>query len=175
MLKRGFTLIEVIVAILVVTVGVSAAYIVIQQIISYTYQISSRLTAAYLAKEGIEIVRNIRDTNWLQGEDWDEGLKVSQCNCYASENKYCEADYNDTQAMTKCGIVCVDPPCVSDFQPLKINSGFYSYENGSETKFYREFIIKPGTNLEVAVLVWWIEKGKTYGPVTAQEILYDWY
>jgi len=171
MSKRGFTLIEVIVSILVVTVGVSAAYIVIQQIISYTYQVSSRLTAAYLAKEGIEIVRNIRDTNWIEGEDWDEGLK----NCYASENKYCEADYNDTQAMTRYGILCVDPPCVDQFQPLKINSGFYSYENGPETKFYREIITKPGANLEVTVLVWWAEKGKTYGPVTVQEVLYDWY
>ena len=67
--KKGFTLLEVIVAILVVIVGVLAAYTVTQKIIFYTYRSSSRLTAAYLAQEGIEIVRNIRDTNWLQLND----------------------------------------------------------------------------------------------------------
>jgi len=61
----GFTILELIVAIFVMTVGVLGAYAVVQQIIVYNSISSSRLTAAYLAQEGIELVRNIRDTNWL--------------------------------------------------------------------------------------------------------------
>ncbi len=73
-MNKGFTLLEVIVAILVIVVGVLAAFNVVQNIVSYTFQTGSRLTAAYLAMEGIEEVRNIRDTNWLEGEEWDNGI-----------------------------------------------------------------------------------------------------
>ena len=73
-MKKGFTIIEVIVAISVITIGVLAAFSVVQKIISYTFVSSSRLTAAYLAKERIEVVRNKRDTNWLEGQDWTDGI-----------------------------------------------------------------------------------------------------
>lgn len=33
-----------------------------------------QITANNLAREGIEVVRNIRDSNWLKGERWDDGL-----------------------------------------------------------------------------------------------------
>ena len=76
----GFTILELIMAIFVMTVGVLGAYAVVQQIIVYTLVSSSRLTAAYLAQEGIEIVRNIRDTNWLTVPPvvWNEGVSSSQ-------------------------------------------------------------------------------------------------
>lgn len=36
----------------------------------------SRTIADNLAREGIELVRSIRDTNWLKGDAWDSGLCV---------------------------------------------------------------------------------------------------
>ena len=165
MTKRGFTMIEIIIAILVVTVGVLAAYIVTQKIVSYTCQISSRLTAAYLAKEGIEIVRNVRDTNWIDSTDppWDDDLAVGDW----------EVAYND-QILTSCS-----SPCNPDhnLRFLKISGGFYCYSGTNDTKFKRKITISDvgSDNLTVSVSVWWEEKGKTYGPITAQEILYDWY
>jgi len=166
--NKGFTLIEIIVVILVITVGVLATYIVVQEIISYTHQVSSRLTAAYLAKEGIEIVRNIRDTNWLQGESWSNGLADVGPNDW-------EADYNDAD-LIDCSFPC--DPNNSDNSPrfLKINGEFYNYISGSDTKFKRRIRISDigGDNLTVTVSVWWEEKGETYGPITVQEILYDW-
>ena len=72
--NRGFTILEVLVAVFIITVGGLAAYAMVQQIVFDTFSSSYRLTAAYLAKEGIEIVRNIRDTNWLEAENWDNGL-----------------------------------------------------------------------------------------------------
>lgn len=75
-MNKAFTIIEVLAAILVITIGVLAAYAVVQEIVSQTLESSSRLTAVYLAQEQIENVRNIRDTNWLGGEVWDNGLDI---------------------------------------------------------------------------------------------------
>jgi len=63
----GFTILEVVVAISLITVGITAIFTLYQQTISITRVSSQRLIAAYLAQEGIEIVRNIRDTNWIEG------------------------------------------------------------------------------------------------------------
>jgi len=88
--KKGFTILEVIISILVVTIGVLSVYTVTQQIVSYTYHSAFRLTAVYLGEEGIEIVRNIRDTNWLKGVAWNNGLGVGAW----------EADYNTIQPLS---------------------------------------------------------------------------
>jgi len=72
--KRGFTILEVLITMLVITIGGLATYAMVQQIIFSTFSSSYRLTAAYLAKEGIETVRNTRDTNWIEAENWDNGL-----------------------------------------------------------------------------------------------------
>ena len=81
--KRGFTLLEVITAIFILTVGTGASFALIQQTLLASSLIEFKLIASYLAQEGIEIVRNIRDTNWLQEQrntepakssPWDDGL-----------------------------------------------------------------------------------------------------
>ena len=81
--KKGFTLLEVITAIFILTVGVGGALSLMNQTLSTASIIEQRLIASYLAQEGIEIVRNIRDTNWLQSRDpnksspWYDGLCTS--------------------------------------------------------------------------------------------------
>ncbi len=74
MINKSFTLIEIVVAIFIVTMGTVGAFSLIQRTIAFTVISSSRLVAANLAQEGIEIVRNTRDTNWLSGNLWDQGL-----------------------------------------------------------------------------------------------------
>lgn len=74
-MNKGFTILEILITMLVVAIGGLAAYAMVQQIVFSTFSSSYRLTAAYLAKEGIEIVRNIRDTNWLQeAPSWSDGI-----------------------------------------------------------------------------------------------------
>lgn len=77
MANKAFTLIEIIVAISLLTVGAVGAFSLLQSTLAFTSISSSQLTAAYLAQEGIEIIRNIRDTNFLQGSVWDEGIDSS--------------------------------------------------------------------------------------------------
>jgi prepilin-type N-terminal cleavage/methylation domain-containing protein len=80
--EKGFTIIEVIIAIFILTVGVLGAFSAIQMIAAFTSNVSSRLAAVYLAQEGIENVRNIRDSNWLEKRDipglaWDDSIATT--------------------------------------------------------------------------------------------------
>ncbi len=63
--STGFTLIEIIIAIAILSFGIILVYGSFASVVNSTYNISARFTAAYLAQEGFEIVRNIRDTNFI--------------------------------------------------------------------------------------------------------------
>lgn len=159
--NKSFTLLEVIIAIFVITVGVIGGIFAIQQTIVLASYSSSRLTAAYLAQEGIEIVRNIRDTNWLEGEDWRNGLGDGQW----------QADYNDQNLTSYDG---------GSFLYIQTTNGFYGYDSGTPTKFKRKITITTPppplstSTLEVLVEINWQERGKSYSfPV--KEHLYNWY
>lgn len=169
---KGFTLMEVIVALFFITVGIIGSYALISSTISSTSYASNKFTASYLAQEGIELVRNIRDTNWLQGEGhtWNEQLATAICSgtCDGANNG-CRVDYNS--------VTSADPTLLAySGQFLNIDgNGFYSYSGSNQTKFKRKVSIDSSTVdiLRVCVRVEWQEKGKTY-QITAQENLYNW-
>ena len=158
--NKGFTLIEVLTAIFLIVAGLIGVLSIISQTISFTSLSSSKLVASYLAQEGIEIVRNVRDGNWLEQEGWKTGLADGDW----------QADYNDLALFN-----------YNDNNFLKIDSsGFYSYDSGNNTKFKRKITIKQETDaenneyLKVSVEVMWKQIGKDH-TVTAQEYLYNWY
>ena len=159
---------EMLVALFVIIVGLMGGMSAILKTLTLSSFSSSRLTAAYLAQEGIEIVRNVRDTNWLEARtvvnDWDEGLT----NC----SNGCIVDYDHSY-----GPDLIDPNLFAFAdQFLNIDgNGFYSYSPGNPTKFQRKIIIqKTGPDrLDVVVQVIWSEKGKSYN-FSAQENLYNW-
>ncbi len=170
----GFTLLEVLVALFVIIVGLMGGMSAILKTLTLLSFSASRLTAAYLAQEGIEIVRNVRDTNWLEARtvanDWDEGL----ANC----SNGCIADYNHSY-----GPDLIDPnlPAFAS-QFLNIGgNGFYSYSPSTETKFKRKITITTSVApecptagcLSVKVDIFWSEKGKPY-TFSTQENLYNW-
>ncbi len=70
-------IIESLVAITVVVVGlVSVLTLVVFNLRVQVYS-HDMLIATNLAKEGIEVVRSVRDTNWMNGDDWDQGLIIT--------------------------------------------------------------------------------------------------
>ncbi|MDP2967308.1 MAG: hypothetical protein Q8N87_02775 [bacterium] len=75
--NKSFTILEVILAIFILTVAVFASFSLIQQTVVGVSLNQSKLIAYYLGQEGVENIRNIRDTNWLQGKDWLEGIPSS--------------------------------------------------------------------------------------------------
>lgn len=64
--KRGETIIEVLVALLVVTIGSATATSLILTSMRATQFNKDSLVALNLAQEGLEYMRNLRDTNWLK-------------------------------------------------------------------------------------------------------------
>jgi prepilin-type N-terminal cleavage/methylation domain-containing protein len=144
--KKGFTLLEVIGAILIFSIGILAAYRVIPSVISGVALNSSKATAAYLTQEGMEIIRNIRDGNWLEmnngviGAVWNEQLVPPDIDCSAG----CETDYR---------ILGSQDPALTSYgsgRYLNIDSnGFYSYSAGTASKFKRKIKITPGSGGQI--------------------------
>lgn len=182
--QQGFTIIEVIVAIFILSVAVVGVFSAFSLIVILTSNASDRLTAAYLAQEGVEVVRNIRDNNWLkegspEGSQWYDGL----WRCFDAEG--CEVDYRTTAD----GPETVLPWAERD---LNIINGFYAYDatNPSRTKFKRQIKISclpygdcsGGDDImKVSVEVFWREKPSILNPsgepgsIMVEETLYNWY
>jgi hypothetical protein len=178
--KKGFTLAEVILAIFLLTTGIIGTYTLIAQTISSITYSSNKLIGAYLAQEGIEIVRNLRDSNWLDPAtiSWDEGLLTANCDGIRDStiNNGCRVDYNHSYDIDK------DNPLLPLYNGEYLNidsNGFYSYSVNppfTQTNFKRKIVINSGgvDILNVWVRVEWETRGKTYN-ITAQEDLYNWH
>lgn len=68
--KKAFTLVEVIMAITIVTVALVAVYGLIISVLTANQRNIHNLQAGALAAEGLEVVRYLRDSNWLQNYSW---------------------------------------------------------------------------------------------------------
>ena len=149
----GFTLIEILIAITVITVGIVGFYAAITRVTSITLFNPSRFVASRLAQEGIELVSNIRDTNWVKGTaNWNDGL---------TDGDY-RVQYNENELLPYSDI------------PLKIDSdGFYNYDNGDDSKFKRKITITRinPDEIKVKVQITWPGKGS---PLEVEEHLYNW-
>lgn len=74
---RGQSLIEAIVALGILTTSISAALTLASQSVSAERDSAASITAGNLAREGVEVARLLRDSNWLAENDWDQGLYSS--------------------------------------------------------------------------------------------------
>ena len=63
---RGETLLEVVVAITIMIAVLTSVFTLLIQVSAGNVNVVNRVTALNIAKEGVEAVRNIRDTNWLK-------------------------------------------------------------------------------------------------------------
>ncbi len=66
----GFTLTEVLIGMMILTVAIVSATSILIGMMGTNQNIVNTQKAFYLAQEGVEAVRNIRDTNWLNNVDW---------------------------------------------------------------------------------------------------------
>ncbi len=67
----GFTLIELILAIVVFLLGIMAAFSLLQTATSVSMRSRDEIVGGNLLRERLELVKNVRDSNWLGGRRWD--------------------------------------------------------------------------------------------------------
>lgn len=73
--QRGQGLLELIVAIGIITGALMSILTLTTSSVGQAEESGTMIVASNLAREGVEVVRNIRDTNWLVGnKKWDSGL-----------------------------------------------------------------------------------------------------
>lgn len=148
-LTAGFTLIETLFAVLLFTTSLVALMAVAGRGISSNTTAREDLTARYLALEGLEVARNIRDTNYVLT---DPAPLVTGLDCVYG----CDIDYP-----TGGGA----PQLVPGNGQLFVGSdGSYSSDpNGTLTPFSREVSIfvsnQPDGELTIQSRVTWQSKG----------------
>ena len=155
-------------AIFVCVIGLLGIYSLVPRIISTIAVNFDRFVAVQLAREGLEIVRNIRDTNMIaRTGPWRDDLD----NCLDTIGG-CEVDYQTPTVP--------DPvPLVYSGNYLRINNeGFFNYTSGDPTKFQRRVSIVPAPDdsyIEVTVEVYWRDPAEDeINTLVLEEWLYDW-
>lgn len=153
--EKGFTLIEAIVSLMVLTLGIIPAYSLSQASQNISNSIRDNLVAANLAQEGAEVIHGIRDTNWFAGQTFSNGL---------ASGSY-EVEWNSTTPLTT-------------FQDryLRLDTnGRYSYAAGIVTSFKRRIRISLIGADEVKVVseVTWVDR-KRNRKVEVESHLFNW-
>jgi prepilin-type N-terminal cleavage/methylation domain-containing protein len=158
--NKGFTLIEVLLAVFITAVGVLALY----NGISYSYnsmqKAKDKFTAAYLAQEGVEIVKSIRDSNYKAGNNWNSNLIGCLTSSYG-----CRADYNDY-------LLTANASEAESQIKLKTETGsFYSYDTGDDSIFTRKIELTSLSSNEILIqiTVYWGDE-----EFLLEEIIYNW-
>jgi prepilin-type N-terminal cleavage/methylation domain-containing protein len=72
--SRGQTLIELLVAVAVISTGLFASMNLVYSNLALVDRDTDEVVAINLAREAIEISKQIRDSNWLEGSAFDKGL-----------------------------------------------------------------------------------------------------
>lgn len=165
--KPGFSLVEVITVLLVISIGMAGVLNLIIQSVQSQQINKHTLTAYQLAQEGIELIRSRRDNNWAGGFNWNESLDSGAFFMdYTSPEPQPTAPYPNQIA---AGRLILD------------SEGFYS---SSPTTFlpdgqYSRIIslansTDDGEKVKVRVSIYWYDRGQL-NSYSLEADLYNWY
>lgn len=182
--NKGFTLVESLIAVSLFSVAVLTLILSLGQSLSDTGYAKKKMTAEYLAQEGIEYIRNMRDTYVLFSTSpqtgWtDFNSKLTGASCQVANG--CQfgdlsaGDYeNQTMPMKDLAV----NPCNSGTCPTLLydsSTGKFNYSTGTNSDFIRTITsFSVNTNeTRVSSTVFWTQKSGSYS-VTFSESLYSW-
>lgn len=178
---KGFTLIETLVAVAILAYSVTAIVVVTGFGVFNANYLENKMTAQYLAQEGFEIVRSIRDTEMVQqagsgGSAIESTPLLAECldnwctlDTFSLEvpAEDCEGNFSDPEQPEET-VIC---PTLATSSTL----GGYDYSSDTPTIFEREIaVVKNGDNGSFTVysrVVW----GGGRGKVSYVGHLYDWF
>lgn len=178
--ERGFTIIETLVALAIFTFSIVGLIVITSQGIADTNFAKNKFVASYLAQEGIEMVRNVRDTNALAGAAWEDTFQQNALTglsgCFATaQSTGCDIDA-DTFAIDSCSA-----SSRNGCGPLRydIATGAYILNSRNvavpESPFSRVIALRTvsANEVEITSTVAW-SQGTTSRSVTVVETLADW-
>lgn len=184
---KGFTLIEMLVAVLLLTMAIAGPLTLSSKGVVVALIAKDQTIAFYLAQDAVEYVRYARDTNslgngaWLTGVGAANGINLSPC-ISAAGTTYC---YFNTLGAGDAPLVptaCAQAFCTD--QPLYYNpSGkYYTYSQvtgNTRTIFTRAVAItnpvnSVATEAVLAVTVRWSDVAGVTRSITVTESLFDW-
>ena len=161
--EKGFSLLEVIFALFIVSIALLGILTLTTYVGSAGGASSSKLVAASLAQEGIEVVKNIRDLNFDASgwNNWYDSISETATNYIVQYDDDDLRSFSDT--------------------PLRYDSvsGLYGYDAGSDTPYKRVISLtkNPGgsdaNEIKVSVQITWSENSRSYSLI-AEDRLWNW-
>lgn len=178
--NSGQILLEVMVALFVLTVGFLGILSLLAQSLFLTKTISEETIATYLASEGIEIARNLVDHDIYAQI---AGVGTGWGTCFGVTGGSFELDYTETNCSTLTKYLGAIPPDFIYFDPT-VNQYLYSFDdnagNGAPTIFKRGVKVTPaalsgpGANeLIVQSTVWWNVGSPDQQSITVEDYFYN--
>ena len=172
--KRAFTLVETLVAITVLTMAIVGPMYSIRTALVTSYTARDKLIATGLAQEAIEVVREIRDGNYLHSfhdagsRPWTYGIPAVCISTNPNSTAFCSVDTSGPTIAT-----CASGGC----QPLTLSSNkiYTQDQNGTPTTFTRTMRIfeRSDHEIDVIVTVSWTTNTIPY-TITVTDTLYNW-
>ena len=184
--NRGFTLVETLVAVSIFTVSILALFSVLTQGVSNTNYAKQKIIASYLTQEGIEYIRNMRDTYVLYSATsqigWDafntnltdaSACQVVGIGCFFNADSL---NYLDpTQPMIDITLTaCSSATCPNGVLSYNSATGKYGF-SGTSSGFVRKIeITQPNANeTKISSTVYWTQGSGNYN-VVFSESLFNW-
>ncbi|MCX6702245.1 MAG: type II secretion system protein [Candidatus Zambryskibacteria bacterium] len=165
--KAGFTLVETLVAVSILSISIAATFTAVQNGIQNSTVAKDQTTAFYLAQEAIEYIKNLRDQNALNSinggaNKWLTGLSdVGTDPCYFG--KVCRID-SPAQTTVYCGAAFDACPVLNQDS----STGLFGYTAGwTPTIFKREIQFRQivaDREVEVTIRMSWTSRwgGKSF-------------
>lgn len=176
--SKGFTLVETLVSLAIFSSAIVGMIVVTSQGINDTNYAKNKLVATALSQEGIEIVRNIRDSALLSDTTGTQGWAtfISAINPCLSMACAIDPLYTDISSLTI--VQCTaDDECILSRDEL--SSSAYYETTGNDDSSYSRFIqineLTDGNTVEIISTVEWTQGSGSKKEVVSKEYLTNWF
>jgi len=166
--NKAFTLIEVVIGVTLLSITIVAVAGLIITTMNADRRNYQSVQASYLAQEGLEIMRYIRDSNWFQNYSWDEGERT-----WGSNFRLSDYDGMEKEMYLKESTIC--PPCYSfSVEPEKIEFGNMEYTRSILVKTaYNEKGFEMENIYEIVAVIEWKDRRQDRR-IEISTLLSDW-